>query len=372
MTFGPTLSLYIARRFFGAVIGIFCVVLFLAGMFDAIELIRRVGANEEVPLDVLFGMAMLRAPSIALKAAPFVMLLAAMWTYARLARGSELVVARAGGGSAWGVAIPSLVTAALIGAVATGVYSPIAAALLDLFDRLEAQIFKSNASLLSISDEGLWLRQGGARGQQSVIHAQASNADGTRLGNVTIFLLRQDDELLGRIAAANAVLQPPFWRLEEAIIHEINGEDPEAPPTRTAHDVYDLATDLTSEQIVESFAAPETIPVWRLPTFIRNLEEAGFSARRHILHFHAALAAPLLFASMTLLGGAFSMRHARLGGLGEMALFAALTGFLVYFVFDIAHALAGSGVIPPHPAAWGPPMAAFMLAAGLLLHFEDG
>lgn len=371
MNFSPTLFLYISRRFFGSVVGIFCVVLFLAGLFDAIELVRRTGANDTVGLNTLFGMAMLRAPSIALKAAPFVMLLAAMWTYARLARGSEIVVTRAAGVSAWGVALPSLVTAALLGAFATAIYSPIAAAMLDRFDRFEAQIFKANASLLSISDEGLWLRQGGAA-QQSVIHAQASNADGTKLGNVTIFLLRDGDELSGRIDAARAELQPPFWRLEDAVIHRIDHGDPNAPPKRVAEAVYDLPTDLTSEQIVESFAAPETIPVWRLPAFIRNLEDAGFSARRHILHLHSSLAAPMLFAAMALLGGAFSMRHARLGGLGEMALFAALTGFTVYFVFDIAHALAGSGLIPPHPAAWGPPAAALMLAAGLLLHFEDG
>ena len=366
-----TIFLYIAGRYLTSTILLFCVVLFLAIMFDAIELARRGGEDLEGGFGAVIGLAALRAPSISIKAAPFVMLLGAMWTYAALARSSELVVTRAAGVSGWGVTAPAMAVAAALGLFATAVYNPISAAMLDRFERLEAQLFKGEEGLLSVSAEGLWLRQGDRR-SQSAIHAETSNADGTVLENVFVLVFEEQDTFVRRIDAKGATLRPGFWRLRDAVIREVDQANPNAPPIRTEAPIYDLPTSLTAEKIIDSFAPPETIPFWELPGFIQTLRDQGFSPRRHVLHLHASMSAPLLFAAMALLGGAFSMRHARLGGLGVMALYASMTGFAMYFVFDIAQALAGSGVIPPIPAAWGPPLAAMMFAAGLLLHFEDG
>lgn len=365
-----TLFIYIGRRFLLSTIAVFTVVLFLATLFDAIDLARR-GGGEAGSFWLMLGLAALRAPSISIKAAPFVVLLAAIWTFARFARSSELVVTRAAGLSGWGVTAPVLATAAILGVLATTVYGPVSAALLDRFDRLEAQIFRGEEGLLSVSDQGLWLRQGD-RMNQSAIHAALSNGDGTELGEVFVLIYENQDHLVGRIDAERAALREGYWRFEDAIVHRFDADDPNAPPLVLAAPVYDLPTTLTAEKILDSFAAPETIPIWELPAFIQTLRDQGFSPRRHLLHLHAALSLPLLFAAMALLGGAFSMRHARMGGLGAMALYATMAGFALYFVFDIAQALAGSGVIPPIPAAWGPPAAAMMLSAGLLLHFEDG
>lgn len=366
-----TLYLYIARRFLFAVAYVFAAVLFLATMFDVLELARRAGDDVDIGFGALFGLAALRAPSISIEAAPYAMLLAAMWTYARLARSSELVVARAAGVSGVGLSLPVIVAAALVGAFATAVYNPIAATLLDKFERAQAKTFRDDDSLVSVESTGLWLRQGNATAQ-TVIHALKSNADGTDLGDVTIYQYEANDAFVGRIDAASAKLSPGYWRLQDAVIRRFDPDEPEASLDRREREFFDMPTDLTPDQIIESFAAPETIPFWRLPEFIQTLEEQGFSSRRHVLHLHVSLAAPLIFAAMALMGAAFSMRHARFGGLGLMALYATLTGFFVFFLFDIAQALAASGHILAVPAAWGPPTAAMMFAAGLLLHFEEG
>jgi lipopolysaccharide export system permease protein len=133
-----------------------------------------------------------------------------------------------------------------------------------------------------------------------------------------------------------------------------------------------VETNLSASQIVDSFSPPETISFWALPGFIDTLEAAGFSAARHRLHWHAQLAQPLLFGAMVLIGAAFSMRPARLGGLGVMALWAVVTGFAFFFITDVAKALGASGAAPIALAAWAPPAAAALFAAGLLLHLEDG
>ncbi|MCV5261597.1 LptF/LptG family permease, partial [Escherichia coli] len=67
-----------------------------------------------------------------------------------------------------------------------------------------------------------------------------------------------------------------------------------------------------------SFASPDTIDIWRLPGFIAVLEEAGFSAVRHRLHFQSLLALPVLAMAMALLAAGFSMRSSRRGGVAQM------------------------------------------------------
>ena len=69
---------------------------------------------------------------------------------------------------------------------------------------------------------------------------------------------------------------------------------------------------------------------------------------------------------------AFALRPARFGQVGVMMLFAVLAGFSLYFLKDFAESLGGSGAIPIMAAAWTPPIAAILLALGLLLHLEDG
>ena len=46
--------------------------------------------------------------------------------------------------------------------------------------------------------------------------------------------------------------------------------------------------------------------------------------------------------------------------------------YALYFLKDFAESLGGRGQIPLLVAAWTPPVAAILLAVGLLLHLEDG
>ena len=364
-----TLSSYIARRFTGVLFAIFAGVTALIILLNLVELMRR-GASAGLGFTGLLELAALKAPAISITAAPFAVLLGAMACYAMLARSSELVVTRGAGVSVWRVLAPAVICAALVGVIAFAAYNPIASAMTARYETLEARSFHGRASRLSLSPEGLWLRQG-ARERQDVIHARRSNGDATILWGVSLFQFGENDELLGRLEAVRAELVAGAWLLRDVRRWRLNAEGALEPSAETFQ-TYRVITDLTREQILDSFASPETISFWDLPGFIETLDRSGFSARRHVLHWHTLLAAPLLYAAMVLIGGAFSMRHARFGGLGAMAFGCAATGFGFYFISDLAQALAGSGAIAPQLAAWAPPAAAVMLAAGLLLHLEDG
>lgn len=367
-----TLSLYVGGRFARALLATFGIVAALVLLMNTIELLRRTGSRPVGFFDIAV-MAMLQTPGIALTALPFMVLLAAMWCYGQLARSSELVVTRAAGVSVWALVAPVALVAALTGVAGLAVLNPIAAATTTRFETLEARHLSGRTSRLSLSDEGLWLRQGLGEGQ-TVIHARRSNANATVLGSVTMFVFGEVDTLTRRIDARTAVLEPRRWRLTDAVERPIAGvgETLGEVASAIAHPTLDVPTELTSEQILDSFAQPQSISFWALPGFIATLEASGFSAQRHILHWHGQLASPLLFCAMALIGASFSMRHMRFGGLGAMAFGAVMTGFAFYFFNDVSKALGASGAVPAMLGAWAPPLAAGFFALGLLLNLEDG
>ena len=363
-----TLAFYIGRRFLQALGYTIATVVALVMLINCIELLRRASGRDASFGDIV-AMAAFQTPEIALTAMPFMMMLASLWCFAQLARSSELVVTRAAGVSVWAVVLPVTVASAVFGLITFTVFNPLAAATSQRFENLEARVLSGRDSRLSVSSEGLWLRQGAAD-RQTVIHARESNASATVLRGVTFYDFGIDDELLERIDAETAILADGEWQLSNAAQRSLRGNM--ESPIAARHGTLAVPTDLTSDKILDSFERPGAVSFWALPRFIATLEAAGFSAQRHRLHWHAQIAMPLLFCAMALIGSSFAMRHHRFGGLGLMAFGAVLAGFGFYFISDVSKALGASGAVPAALAAWGPPLAAALSALGLLLQLEDG
>lgn len=371
-----TLWFYIARRFLAIALAAFLAVFTLVVIVDLVELMRS-NRNGQAGFADLVGMALLHAPSVTITAAPFTILLASMTCFALLARSSELVVTRAAGVSVWRLISPALMSAALLGIIACTTYNPVASAFAAKFETLEQRYFDRSSSRLAVSGGGLWLRQGNEQGQ-TVIRAKRASGTIERLWDVSIFQFDPNDQLFRRLSARSAVLADRAWRLNGVLRWDMDGS-PEADPdnalveTRAiAVDEMYISTDLTLEHIQDSLAAPQTIGFWSLPGFIAVLEESGFASARHKMHWFGLLSSPIVYIAMVLIGAAFSMRHARFGGLGFMALGCVMAGFGYFFLSDIANALGASGSVPVVLAAWAPPVSAVLFALGLLLHLEDG
>lgn len=366
MRLSSTLSLYIGRQFLASFAAIFMVFMALVLVFDLIELMRRASTRQEVPFATLMEMAILKLPHMGQQTFPFAVLFGGMTAFWRLTRSHELVVTRAAGVSAWQFLLPVLLIAFLLGLVRITVLNPVASAMLSKYERLEATLLKGQHSFLSISRTGLWLRQSSKFGQ-SVVNARHVLQQGVvvELRDVTVFVYEGKDKFKERIDADQAKLADGFWHLKEAWLTA-----PEKAPRFEKE--YWLETDLTLSKIQDSFAPPETMSFWDLPTFIKTLENAGFSAVRHRLYWHSLLAAPLLMCAMTLIAATFTLRHVRRGGTTYIITGGVLTGFIFYFFSDLVFALGLSDSIPVTLAAWTPSGVTTLLGLAMLLHLEDG
>jgi lipopolysaccharide export system permease protein len=369
-----TLSTYIARQFSLAVIGALLGLTGFVALFDFIDLLRRTAGHPDAGLALVGGIALLRLPYLAMQVLPFAVQLGGMYSFWRLTRSSELIVARAAGVSAWEFLAGPVLCAALFGALTTAAVSPLSSAMFARANQLIDRYLATGGGPIELNGGQLWLRQadtgrsshGGPPGV-AIMHAHSvAVRHGTLTGrDVTVFRLNDQGGLETRIEAASARLADGAWTLDAARVMV-----PDAPPTppRTLH----LPTDLTVHRVQESFAPPDTLSVWQLPGFITLLERSGFSSVRDRLHFQALLALPLLTATMALVAAGFSMRPARRGGVARMVAGGVAAGFALFMISKLAEQFGESGALPVLLAAWAPAAAGLLLALTLLLHMEDG
>ncbi len=365
-----TLHLYFARKFLLRFLAIFGSFLALTVLTDAATLLGQF-RDQNIGLTETLRLALLQAPSGVYQLMAMIVVLSSLLLFLGLSRSNELVATRAAGQSAFRTLAAPVASAVLIGALGVMVLNPLAATALRKFESDTGRYKSGAVSTFSLSRKGLWLRQGSPRGQ-TVIFAKRANYNGSRLLGVTFWEFTDNGRNQRRIEAEYAVLTPGAWSLGPGKFWVIS--DQLRVPDQTAHRFQQLTvpSDLTKTQIMDSFGDPTTVSIWDMPAFIRRLQSSGFATAAHRVHFQIELASPLLLAAMVMIGSAFSMRHARSGGTGRMILLTVTCGLGIYIFQNFAQILGSTGAIPVAAAAWGPPVAALMFAAALILHMEDG
>ena len=364
MRLSITFSAYVGRQFLFWFFSVSLILITIILLFDIVELIRRTSGREEATLGVAFIMALLKTPSMIEKAVPFSMLFGSMFAFWRLNRSQELVVARASGVSVWQILLPVILLATLIGGFKITVFNPLSSAMLLRYEQLEAKYIRGKSSLAAVSDDGLWLRHATETGHY-ILHARRVLPREMRLKEVIVLMMEAGDKFVGRIDAADARLRRGYWALTDARLTPSDGTPRSIP-------YHEIDTNLTPENIQDSFAPPETLSFWALPRFISVLEKAGFSGLRHRLYWHTQLAVPVLLCAMVLLAATFSLRPARRGGAGIAVVCGVATGFLLYFLSDVVSALGVSARVPVVLAAWSPAAVSCLLGTAMLFHLEDG
>ena len=205
---------------------------------------------------------------------PLIGIISALSMFIGLSRSSELVVTRGAGRSALRAILPAAVVAFLIGVVSLLTLNPILSATGKRHDTELAAISNQTPQSFALGETGIWLRQG-TRDTQTVIHALRGSVDGQNLFGVTVHVLDTEGRPLSRIRAEKATLGEGVWILSGAKQWQFQDTPNPEAAAQTAPRI-ELATDLTAQQIQDSFGVPSAIPIWDLPAFIRQLEPQAF------------------------------------------------------------------------------------------------
>ncbi len=362
---GLTFGLYVARVTVMALFAVFAGTLVLIFVIDFVELLRQASDVPDISVIPLMIVSLERTPSVAERALPFAVLFGAMAAFLQLSRKLELVVARASGISAWQFLAPAVAVAVLVGVAATTLYNPLAAYLNERAAEQAISVLGEQAGGLTSSSKGNhWLRQTSVDGQ-SILHATGSAGRGRTLTGVTIYSFDKEGRFQERLEAEGADLQIGYWRLQDGRVFRLNRES-------EPFESYIFATNLTQEQLSDSFTPLQALSFWELPALISAAERAGFSPVKYVLQFQTLLARPLLLATMVLIAATVSLRLARMGGLARVIPGGIAAGFVLYVVTKLAEDLGGAGFVSPVVAAWTPAIVGLLMSVTVLLHQEDG
>ncbi|MGF1456416.1 MAG: LPS export ABC transporter permease LptG [Alphaproteobacteria bacterium] len=363
-----TLMRYFGRQFLIGIGIVAAVVALLIFMVDAIEMLRHHASRDTISAATAIGLSLLKLPNIFEIAFPFTFLFGAMWTFTRLSRSNELVVARASGVSVWQFLAPALIISVSLGLFIIIFFNAASATMLARYKVLERTLLRGEQSTLQIGQSGLWLREV-IEGDHRVVHARnisdARNDEDLTLFTVLILEFDGSNRFARRIDAEDAELRDTTWHLGGAWVSPADGQT-------KYHETLVLPTTLSPKRIQESFAKPETLTIWELSEFISAATDAGFAVNRHRFHWHALISKPFFLAAMVFVAATFSLRLSRMGGVVHLVVAGVVAAFALFFISDVTGALGQSGVVPPALAAWAPTMVSALVGMTMLFHLEDG
>lgn len=366
MKASPVLNRYLARAYTLNLLAGAAILLAVVYLFDTVELMRRAGKMKDVPLGLVLEMGFLKLPDVGMTAFPFAVLFSAIFTFWQFTRRYELIVMRSTGFSVWQFLMPAIAISILCGVLLTAVFNPAGSILMSRFKVLENDFLTHNASHMALFDEGLWLRQMHEDGYV-VLHAARVQMPEWHLQDVMALYFDNGDSLQKRVDSKSALLDDKkgMWLFGDAVISKPHEK-------QAAVDMVALPTELTGEEIEDSFSSPDTMSFWNLPAFIRTMEATGFDATRLRIHFQNLISQPFLFAAMVLLAAAVAMRPPRQRGAFFLVVSGVLCGFAVFFLSNFLQALGATHQLPVMLAAWSPALITLFLGFTAILSLEDG
>lgn len=362
MRFSSTLSLYIARHYIVALFSLLAIMVGIIFMLDLIELLRR-ASDKNLPFILVFKMALLKIPEVSQQLLSFAILFSSIFTFWRLTKSNELIIARAAGFSVWQFLFPVLLIAFSLGVFKFAAINPISTVFLSKFEQMENNHLKQHIDLVKFNETGLWLRQDNGDNKYTILHADRFNPSNWNLSSVQIFSLT-DDVVTSRKDAQSGYLKDNTWFFENIVTHNF-----ETPPTQ--QDYFVLRTNISPKEIEDSFASPDTISFWHLSSFISSIEAIGFPTIKLKIYQQSLLSDPLLFIAMVLIAASVSLRPARKGHIFAIVTLGILLGFLVFILDNFLQAFGLTEQISPFIAAWSAPFITFTLALTTLLYLEE-
>ena len=353
--------------FFWCFLAIFFLILLVDGSDQLVSM-----SSQGHSFVVGFKNAIIRSPLHILETLPLIIMLGSLTCFLSLTRSNELIITRSSGRSAIRILFFPIIITLIIGMLGTAIGNPLVSISIKSSENLLEELGIKQKSFLSVSTDGIWLREAD-KDKQVVVRSNRTNASGTELFDLTLFEFDGEDNLKKRIHAKKGSIINKHWELKDISIWEY------VPQKNQISDFefkqiskLSLSTNLSQDQILNSFSDPRSINFWSIPEFIKKLEISGFSATRHKLFYQNELSRPLFLIAMMLIGATFAMRYTGFNQAGLLILISVLVGFILFSLERVAITLGEAQQIPILLAAYGPPTIGILISLGLLLHLEDG
>ena len=363
------LIFYITIEFLKAIgltaIGIIMLTLLLDGSDQA----NFMSSRGLPPINGLYN-ALYRLPDFLLKTLPLIILISGMVTFIRLSKSLEIIAAKASGFTFFHILIGPIFLTLMIGILATGLLNPITSITNSISNQYLISLGVTKPSEIQLKSKGIFLREKIGSGY-AIITADKINNIGTTLYNVKRLEFNNENALINRSQSPSSLLVENAWVLQDATNWQnltINGIK---KIKKSSYQELKFYTNITHEQILNSFSDPSMISIWNIPKFIQQLKNSGFEARKHLRYFYAELTRPLTLIAMLLIGCAFTSTAVIRQPISVIIVMSLLSGFILYSFDRVIASLADNNQLPILLSSIGPPLCGIFLSLSIFIFREE-
>ena len=335
----------------------------VVSLIHAIELSRR-SSNRQAAEDVsILNLVLLNVPTVIEMTLPIVLIIGSMVCFESWNRTNEFMVSRGFGKSIWSVLSPVAVVAFLIGVTYVAIINPIGSVTSRQYENMMNSIFGTAAQRLSVSADGIWLRDKHPDGR-FIIHGEMLEVEISSIIKPVIYKFDSNNNLDLRIRADSMQLTDSGWVIENARAWNRDGTLSQRGSMMLPSTLGMLDLGLTSEP-------PNTIAVYSLPYFIAMLERAGLPAVEHRIHFHKLLALPFLLIGLAMISARATLTNQVRGRRVRLFTRGMIIAVTVTLFSHFMQVLGVSLRIPVLLAAWAPALTVAIIGTIMLARMDE-
>ena len=334
------INLYLSKKFFISFVVVFIIFAALLIIGDFVEQFRK-STGKDVPLKIIFQLAVFNFLSLVEFIIPIVTFFAALLTFILLIRNSEFLIINSVGTSNIKILIPAIIIYFFVGTFFITIINPLSAVFYDRYTELEYKYIEKSDKFASITKNGIWLKQfNEKKNVSSVLYAQQISNNGATLLN---FMLLEYDEkgiFQGRIDGERAILENGFWSMDNVQI---------SPKYNQANFTikHKYVTNIKPSDITNSLSSPDSISFWKMGKFISFLEDLGYSALDFKLYYYNLIILPFFLSFLTILASSLVSDLKQNSKITKTIIAAFILIFIIYFLSNLLDALGSSSQIGP-------------------------
>ena len=365
--FGRKLDRYLLIKFIKNFIYFITISLLIVFLVEFVELLRRTSENPNIPsIFYVIYLALLKITESIAYIIPISVFVTTMMTCRTLNKYREMVIIQNTGLHSFRILYPFVFFIILFCAIYFIILNPLFSHATNSYQKIEQEVFRGKLSKTSISKSGIWLRQGSVN-NKIVIRAANFIPERSLFKDATFFIFTKRNNFTERIDVESAQLEKEFWILKNATINKPNKKVIKI-------DEYTLKTNLSVKKIEDSFLDPQSLSIWKIPSFIKLLKESGFSATKHQIYLFKTIFLPLYLIGLIFIAGSFTIKFTQTK---PKTLFLILSGtvigFLIHVLSETIYSLGIANKLPfwnVWVASLAPSIITIMIGAFFVIHFE--
>ena len=360
---------YLTKEFLYTFLLIFLVFLSISILINFVEEMSffKEKKIENLILMVTF-LSLIKTPNTLIDLSIFIFLFSGIFFFIKIRKNNEInTILLSGVNKILPILVPG-VNSFFMGILIIFLISPLSSALIKIYEATK-RVHMSNENLIVINNNGLWFMENLPQGYNIIRADRILDNNFTNLTNVTIYSLDKNFNFTKRLDGKSVKIDNKNWILDNARI--FSSSDSANQQNKKNHSNVEFISTINIADLKSYFSNSDTVSFVEISSFIKNLNNRGYSADELKVKFHKYMSLPLYIFGMILISTIFTINAKKEYNISMNILFGLGLSFLIFFLNDLSVALGLSNKLPIQFAVWSPVIIINLINIIILMKTND-